>query len=244
MAIAEAVPDRRVSEAVRPSVSVILIVRNGERYIERALQSVLRGTAAPEEILVIDGASTDRTVEIASRLPGVRIVAQQSAGLTSAYNEGIAAASGELIGFISHDDEWLPEKLERQLDMMTADPSLRFTVTHIVHRLEAGASIPPGFRSDLLDRPVPGFVMEALVARRDLFAETGGLDQSFGVSSDTDWFARVRDAGVAHAVLPETLVHKRVHAANSSLQDPQLAAVLLRAMRDSVHRKRAIEHPA
>ncbi len=223
---------------MRPTVSVVLIVRNGERHVVRALQSVIGGTVAPDEILVVDGGSTDRTVALASRLPGVRILPQESTGLTRAYNEGIAAARGALIGFISHDDEWLPGKLERQLTVMTADPSLKYTVTHIVHHLDPGTSVPPGFRAELLNRPVPGFVMEALVARRELFAEVGGLDPTFDVSSDTDWFARVRDAGIPCAVLPESLVNKRVHTANSSLLEPQITALLLRAMRHSLHRKR------
>jgi glycosyltransferase involved in cell wall biosynthesis len=239
MANAESLARHRLKRQMRPTVSVVLIVRNGERYIVRALRSVIGGTVPPDEILVVDGGSTDRTVELASGLPTVRVLPQQSTGLTEAYNEGIAAARGEFIGFISHDDEWLPEKLERQLAVMTADPSLRYTVTHIAHHLEPGASIPPGFRADLLGRLVPGFVMEALVARRELFAEVGGLDAAFDVSSDTDWFARVRDAGVPCAVLPETLVHKRVHTANSSLLEPQIATLLLRAMRHSLHRKRA-----
>ena len=59
--------------------------------------------------------------------------------------------------------------------------------------------------------------MEALVARREAFHRVGPFDPAFSVSNDTDWFARARDQGLAIAVLPETLVTKRVHATNTTL---------------------------
>jgi glycosyltransferase involved in cell wall biosynthesis len=221
------------------SVSVVLIVRNGERFIAEALESVCRQTVKPVEILVVDGQSTDKTVEIARGFPTVTIVPQASRGLANAYNEGIAAAQGRLLAFISHDDQWLPEKLERQVAFMAANPDTLLTVTHVRHVLHAGASAPEGFRTELLDRAVPGFIMETLVARREVFDRVGLFDPAFPVSEDTDWFARAKDAGVALAVLPESLVIKRVHDTNASLSNLQINALLLRALRRSVERKRA-----
>jgi glycosyltransferase involved in cell wall biosynthesis len=222
-----------------PDVSVILIVRNGERFIAEALTSVLRGTMRPGEIMVIDGHSSDRTVEIVRTFEEVTLVRQESQGIANAYNQGIASTRGDLVSFISHDDLWLPEKLERQIACMRAQPDLLYTVTHVQHVLQEGASPPEGFRTALLEHPVPGFVMESLVARREVFARVGPFDPGFAVGEDTDWFARARDAGVAMAVLPETLVIKRVHDANCSLMHPQAASLLLRAMRRSIERKRA-----
>jgi glycosyltransferase involved in cell wall biosynthesis len=220
------------------SVSVILIVRNGERFIAEALDSVCRQTVPPLEILVVDGHSTDRTVEIAHGFPQATVVSQASQGLANAYNEGIVRAAGALVAFISHDDRWLPEKLERQLAFMTANADVDITVTHVQHVLQEGARAPNGFRTELLERPVPGFIMETLVARRDVFDRVGLFDPAFAVSEDIDWFARAKDAGVPMAVLPETLVIKRVHDTNASLSNPQINSLLLRALRRSVERKR------
>jgi len=222
-----------------PSVSVILTVRNGERFIAEALESVRLSSVQPIEILVVDGLSTDRTVRIARGFAGVTIVSQRSEGIANAYNEGIARSRGELVAFISHDDRWLPGKLDRQVSFMAAHPELLLTVTHVRHVLQDGASPPAGFRTELLDRAVPGFVMEALVARRTVFDRVGLFDPTFSVSEDTDWFFRVKDAGVPLAVLPETLVEKRVHDANTSLLDPRINTLLLRALRGSIARKRA-----
>ncbi len=222
-----------------PNVSVILIVRNGERFIADALTSVVSGTLRPAEILVIDGHSSDRTAEIVRTFEGVTLVRQDAQGIANAYNQGIATARCGLVTFISHDDRWLPEKLERQVTYMSAHPQVQYTVTHVQHVLHDGASPPAGFRTELLDHPVPGFIMESLLARREVFARVGRFDPSFAVGEDTDWFARARDARVPMAVLPETLVIKRVHDTNASLSHPQINALLLRAMRRSIERKRA-----
>jgi glycosyltransferase involved in cell wall biosynthesis len=226
-------------EAAGAEVSVILVVRNGERFIAEALHSVLHSEVKPVEILVVDGGSTDSTVKIAERFPLTRVVAQQGTGIPRAYNQGIAMARGDLVAFISHDDIWEPGKLDRQRAFMCENPSLGYTVTMVRHFLDAGAHVPPGFRAELLDRPVPGLVMEALMARKRVFRQVGLFDPSFLVSEDTDWFARARDAEVPMAILPDVLVRKRVHDANSSLTAPAINALLLRAMRGSIQRKRA-----
>lgn len=221
-----------------PTVSVITVVRNGERFLGEALASIAHSQLRPLEILVIDGGSTDRSVEVASQVPGVRVVPQASSGIANAYNEGIAAARGELVAFLSHDDRWLPGKLDRQVAHMALHPGLLMTFTHVRHVLD-GDTVPPGFRRDLLDRAVPGLIMETFMARPAVFDLVGPFNPAFAVSEDTDWFARARDAGVTYEVLPDVLTEKRVHGTNASLNTPQINSLLLSALRQSVHRKRA-----
>lgn len=220
-------------------VSIILIVKNGERYIGEALESVFLSNAKPLEILVVDGGSADRTIKIAQSFPLVRIVPQTSSGIANAYNQGISEAKAELVAFISHDDLWLPDKLDRQIAHMAQNPDLLFTATMVEHFLEEGAEIPPHFRAELLERAHPGLIMETLVARKQVFEVVGLFDPSFPVGEDTDWYARAKDAGVPMAVLPEVLVRKRVHGANSSLNEKGINELLLRAVRGSISRKKA-----
>lgn len=221
------------------SVSIVLIARNGAEYIAAAIRSVQQSQRKPAEIIVVDGGSTDATVEIASQDPLVRVVRQQSRGIPGAYNEGINAARSDLIAFISHDDLWEPGKLDVQAGHMEAHPELDLTVTMVQHFLADGAPIPEGFRPELLEKPVPGFIMEALMVRRRLFDKVGLFDPKFTAGEDTDWFARVFDAGVPLAVLPQPLVRKRVHGTNFSINAPALNQHLMRALRASLQRKRA-----
>ena len=219
-------------------VSVILIVRNGERFIAEALESIQAQTLPPAEILVIDGHSTDGTVALAQRYQGVTVIPQSGEGIANAYNEGIQRSRCDVVAFVSHDDQWLPDKLERQAAALSAQPEALLSFTHVQHVLAEGASPPPGFRTALLERPVPGFIMETLMAKREAFEQIGLLDPSFAVGEDTDWFARARDAGVATVVLAETLVIKRVHDSNASLTNGGTNQLLLKALRQSLARKR------
>jgi len=224
---------------VAPGVSVVMIARNGAAFIVDALNSVFRSRLRPLEVLVIDGGSTDDTAAVAAAVPGVTVIAQASCGISAAYNEGVALARGDLLAFLSCDDLWLPGKLDRQVPLMQADPGLHYSFTMAEHFLQPGCAPPPGFRRTLLDRPVPGMLPETMIARPAAFARVGGFDPALAVGGDTDWFARARDAGLKMALLPEVLLRKRVHGANTSLADPQINGQLLTVLRDSLARKRA-----
>lgn len=224
-----------------PTVSVVLVVRNGANYIAESLRSVLSGPVMPNEVVVVDGQSSDDTVAIASQFPTVVVLPQSSRGVAGAYNEGIRHASGDLVAFISHDDIWTPNKLERQLAFLREHPDVMGCVGYVQHFLDEGAQIPVSFRASLLDEPVVAYIPEALLVRREVFARVGLMDETFSAAEDTEWFARVRDAGCTIGLLPETLVLKRVHGSNTSLAGARLNNHLLKALRGSIARKRNIE---
>jgi glycosyltransferase involved in cell wall biosynthesis len=224
---------------MKPSVSVIIIVKDGERYLSEAIDSVLASDLLPSEILVIDGGSTDRTESIARSYAEVLFLKQRSSGIANAYNEGIERASGELIAFLSHDDRWDSSKLRLQVECLRDNPQVQFVVCKVRHFLDEGADPPPGFRTELLSKDMVAYIMETLVARREVFDVVGLFDSTFSVGEDVDWFARARDLGLNSAVIPETLVNKRVHGGNSSLTSTNNNQLLLKALRSSVRRKRA-----
>ena len=105
--------------------SVVITTRNRHALLEKAIQSVLAQTTGDLECIVVDDASTDETQELYSRDPRVvyvRIDAKDSHGGNYARNQGIAHATGEFIAFLDDDDEWLPNKLERQLALFEKHP--------------------------------------------------------------------------------------------------------------------------
>lgn len=218
---------------------MVLAVRNGARFVADAIESILAQSVMPHEIIVVDGSSQDATRDIAAQYPLVRVLPQRTTGIGAAWNEGIAASSGAIIAFLSHDDIWLPGKLARQLDHLASTPHCRGTVTHVVHELLPGTHCPPAFRADLLGRPVPGWIMETLAMRRSALAAVGPFDEQLGTAEDTDWFARARDLGVTVDVLPECLVRKRVHVSSNTLTQVEGPGVLLEVLRRSIVRKRA-----
>ncbi len=221
------------------AVSVIVVVRNGERFLAEAFDSIVGGTVVPDEIVVIDGGSTDRTAAIASRYPTVRRIEQVGRGIADAYNEGIRAARNVVVAFLSHDDRWAARKLELQLAILESNAACDCVVAQVQHFLEPGETPPAGFRSELLSSRPRAFIMETLLARRRAFEKVGLFDLSYRVAEDVDWFARARDVGVRIDVVDEVLLYKRVHGGNSSLTARDNDQLLLRAVRASVARKRA-----
>ncbi|MCB0209232.1 MAG: glycosyltransferase [Anaerolineae bacterium] len=223
----------------KPLVSVIIIVKNGERFLRQAIDSVLAQNYTLREIIVVDGQSEDKTAEIAQSFEQVSYIRQTNKGVADAYNLGIEVATGDLIAFLSHDDLWLPHKLNRQVDQMQRQPHIQYTVTKIKFFLEPGCAIPAGFKPELLEGGHVGRIMETLVARKSLFNWVGKFDDAYSIANDVDWYARVKDQNIPMAVIPEVLVHKRIHDKNTAADAQANNQQLLQILRRSLHRKRS-----
>ena len=226
------------SAGLTPLASVVLVVRNGEQFIAAALQSVVDQDYTPKEILVIDGQSNDTTAAIARRFPEVRVIPQIGRGIADAYNLGIRCAQGEFVSFISHDDIWNAGKLAQQIQFLREHPWVEYVTGRVKFFIEPGCPVPYGFRKELLDGDHVGHVMETLVARKTVFEQVGLFDSSLTTAEDVDWFNRARQMGIASAVTPVVVLHKRIHGRNSSLNVSENDANLLRVARHSIARKR------
>ena len=110
--------DRAVSDL--PKVSVVIPTHDRAHLVGRAIRSVLAQTFQDFEIIVVDDCSVDNTKEVVQSLADSRIRYLRheiNRGGSAARNTGIGAARGEWIAFLDSDDEWLPKKLEKQLEM-------------------------------------------------------------------------------------------------------------------------------
>jgi glycosyltransferase involved in cell wall biosynthesis len=223
------------------AVSVIIPVKNGERFLASALDSVVAQTYGHYEIIVVDGQSADRTADIAKSYEAVRYIRQTSHGLSHAYNIGIDAARGEFVAFLAHDDVWTPDKLSVQVDYLMNHPEIQYTIARVKFFLEPGFPVPPGFRKELLENDHVGRTLETLVARKSLFDVVGKFNPEVAISMDVDWFVRANDSYVPMAILYDVLLYRRVHDANTSLQvevdNQRYNDEMLKLLRRSVRRK-------
>jgi len=104
-------------------ISVVIPTYNSAAVIRMTLDSVLRQTVAPAEILVLDDGSTDDTVSILnSYRPRVTVIQQANRGVAAARNEVCRRASGDFIAFLDHDDLWHPRYLEIQSQSFVLNP--------------------------------------------------------------------------------------------------------------------------
>ena len=101
-----------------PRISVVIPVYNGEAYLEDALDSILAQSRLPDEIIVVNDGSTDRTTEILKRRSDMIVIEQSNKGTGAARNLGIDHSCGDLLAFLDADDTWLPDKLQVQEQAM------------------------------------------------------------------------------------------------------------------------------
>jgi len=204
-----------------PAISVLLPVYNGERYLARALQSILNQTYQDFELIAVNDGSQDRSQQIldefASRDPRVRPIELPHVGLVRAFNVGLDAARGELIARMDGDDEALPERFDIQVQYLQEHPEV----------VMVGSQVMQIDEDDDLLAPLPGLEIEhekidqsllelgwpivhpTVMIRVDALRAVGGYPDIFP-HEDHDLFLRLAEYGRL-ANVPQTLLRYRRH---------------------------------
>ena len=204
--------------ATIPAVSVVLPTYNRARLLPRAIASVLGQSFGDFELLVVDDGSSDGTESVVRGFadPRLRFLpAERNLGDAGARNRAAAQARGVWLAFQDSDDEWLPGKLQRQMDFAaTLGPDfaavggtlLRF-LGGPVQRVAWPLTEPSATAGEVArDRFVEGFCayLQSLIVRRQVFAELGGFDIQVKSRSDFEFCLRLishhRIAAVSDAV--------------------------------------------
>lgn len=203
-------------------VSIVIPVYNGENYLEQAINSALRQTYRNIEILVIDDGSTDRTPEICKSYGNkIRYIRKDNGGVSSAVNRGIQEMNGEYFSWLSHDDVYHDDKIEKQLH------ALRETEDHaaVVHGNynvynEDYHSITYvrndiTYTIDKMQQSVFPVLLTAFhccvpLVHRSHFERVGLFDNQLTLTQDYDFFFRVI-RGQKTIFLKEPLVDVRLH---------------------------------
>ena len=209
-----------------PRVSVVLPVYNGENYLRVAIDSVLAQTLPDVELIVVDDGSRDGTRSIVDSYgDSVRYVHQENAGVAAAVNHGIRESRGQYISWLSHDDAFLPAKLERQVAALerAGEPAVCYTdaamidaagnVTREVHLPEypRGGAVPA-----LLTGGEIGFAAYSICYDRRCIDIVGPYSRQWPYTQDAEMLLRMARRFPMLRV-PEVLVRIREHAARESL---------------------------
>jgi glycosyltransferase involved in cell wall biosynthesis len=203
----------------RSTVSAVITTYNRASLVPRAIDSILSQTRPVDELIVVDDGSTDDTRAVVSAYgPPVHYVYQENRGLASARNRGIREARFEWVAFLDDDDEWLPEKIERQIGAVEEHTEAAACYTGIWCALANGEEIcHASVRAEALwpnIRLSTPFPPSTLMARRKALEEVGGFLE--GLRYAEDWHLIVRLASrFTFAAVSESLV--RMHEQPSSL---------------------------
>ena len=193
-------------------VSVIVPVHNGERYLAESLESALRQSFPPLEIIVVDDGSTDGSAEVAGRFgPRVTIQRQANRGAGAARNEGARLARAPLLGFLDADDVWVLDKLERQCALLQSRPELGCVFGHARQFLspDLDPAARERIRGDGVVQPAP--LPSSMLIRREAFFAVGPFSDTLSLGEPVEWYARAVEHGLRMEVLPDVVVHRRLH---------------------------------
>jgi glycosyltransferase involved in cell wall biosynthesis len=212
-----------------PLVSVIIPVFNGEHYVADAIVSVLAQRHHALEVIVVDDGSTDASADVVHRIADARcrLVQQPSSGAAAARNRGISESAGTLIAFLDADDVWTPDKLERQVHTLAAEPEIDMVFGHYVTF---------GSRRDASDAR-PGYSLGTMLVRRESFLKVGPLGTTWRVGEFIDWYARAEEAGLRHVMLPDVLLRRRAHDDNLTARQRHAAVDYARIVRGIAARR-------
>ena len=218
----------------KPLVTVVVAAYNGETFLRETLESLFAQDFDSFEVVFVDDGSEDGTGEIAQSFP-VRYVRQANQGLPAARNAGLALARGEFVAFLDDDDLLPPTKLGVQARYLHDHPEIGCVLGRqdwIFEGIEE-----PNMPRDPIYGEVGGIQLVTAMIRRGVLEELGGFDPSYGYAEDRDLFIRMREHGVEIAVLPEVVLHKRLHGSNMTMNQPTTHP-MLRSLREKLDRER------
>ena len=196
------------------TISVVIPTFDRAGPVCRALASVAAQTRPADEVIVVDdGSGDDTAARIGAEFPAVTVISQENRGVSAARNRGVAAATGEWVAFLDSDDEWAPEKLERQAAALAGEPEAVLCHTDEVW-IRNGRRVNPRrrhkkhggwiFRHCL---PLCAISPSAAMIRRDVLERLGGFDETLPACEDYDLWLRLC-AGHPVLLVDEPLVIK------------------------------------
>jgi succinoglycan biosynthesis protein ExoO len=227
---------------IRSGVSVYMAAHNAEEWIERAILSCLQQTMSPLEVIVVDDASTDRTVEVVRGIvdPRVRLeVLVSNIGPGPARNVALELARGEWLAMMDADDEMAPTRLE-VLHRATMEEPRQEIFTDIVSR-HGSAGAPSSAGADAVPKPPFQLLTGADLLRRNLGAKpyfraellqrTGARYPDFRAAEDTSFLVQLATKACSPiVVVPARLYHYRDVPASLSKRSERMFTERLRAL--------------
>lgn len=210
-----------------PRVTIVIPVFNGANYLRAAIDSALAQDYPELEVLVVNDGSTDAGATEAIALSygeRIRTITKPNGGVASALNAGIAAMSGEIFCWLSHDDRHLPQKTSHQVAEWLRLGRPDAVLFSDYREIDAQSLVLGEMRYDhamLEAKPLYAVLRgsihgcAAFVPHR-LFDSFGTFDEALPTTQDYDLWHRLIRAGVPFLHLPEVLIESRTHAAQGS----------------------------
>ena len=180
------------------NIAVIIPTFDRRQFLGRAIDSVLSQTRPAHEVFVIDDGSTDGTAPwIKKEYPIVKLIEQTNQGVSAARNAGIQQAQSEWIALLDSDDEWFPEKLERQVEELHKYPKILFCHTDEIW-IRKGVRVNPMKKHQKFGGMIFNECLDicrispsSSLFCRALLDDVGWFDETLPICEDYDLWLRV-----------------------------------------------------
>ncbi len=214
-----------------PLVTIVTPSYNQGRWIRKTLESVAAQTYPRIEHVVMDGGSTDETVQILRETQGIRWVSEKDRGQADAINKGISRSGGEFIAYLNSDDLLYPDAVSIAVDSFRRDPSIDLLYGDGTVIDEEGKTLwewlsrPEDFRLladyHFLWNDFTNYILQqATFWRRSLHDRVGLFDERFHFALDVDFWLRVGFSGARMVHVPQKLGLFRMIQGTKSLSSP------------------------
>lgn len=200
----------------QPLVSVVTPSLNQAAYLPSCIESVAAQRYPRIEHIIVDGGSTDETLDILRSAPSsIRWISEPDKGQSDALNKGFAMAGGEIFGWLNADDLYYPNAAQDAVERLVADPNTGMIygsgnlIDQTGNLLETIR--PPQFARHRLLRRGNFLLQPAVFFRRDVFEQVGGIDVRYHYGMDYDlWLRMSAESGVEQvdAVLAALRMHE------------------------------------
>jgi len=199
----------------RPLVSIITIVLNGESTLEHTLQSVFAQTYGNIEYIIIDGRSIDGTIEMIRKYEG-RIaywISEPDNGISDAFNKGIAASKGEVIGILNSDDWYEPNAVESAVSRLMQEGA---DIVHgmVQYRDTNGQKRELFSGNDALLNKDMTVNHPSAFARRKAYEKIGLFRTDFRYAMDYEWLLRAKVNGLKFSYIDRCISNVRLAGAS------------------------------
>jgi len=207
-----------------PTVSVIIHTYNNEKFIAETVESVLNQTYKDYEIIVVDDGSEDGTRDaLIPYMQKIRYHYKENGGIASAKNAGISLSETEFVAFLDHDDLWVPDKLQLQMEHFNENPQIGLVYakyTSFRDGEELRTKPEKGYSGwifkELLSK---SFIQTStVVVKRECLDAVGPYDETFFLGDEYDMFLRIARKFQCGFV-DKGLTRYRVHDTNASNND-------------------------
>jgi len=218
-------PTRDRRRIVEPLVSVIIPTHNRADLVDQAVQSVLKQTYNAIETIVVDDGSTDNTRHTLNKYGDkIKYIYQERSERSRARNNGFRSSKGDYIAFLDSDDLWLPNKIERQVQVLNEKPEVGLVYAGVefistngnlyTGQISWDAPTRQVLYEDLMTSNVITGSTSSVMVRRTCLEEVGLFDESMNACEDLDLYRRIA-AHVRFHEIEEPLVKIRIHPDNT-----------------------------